>query len=237
MADIPRKTAQIFAVNQQGAPANQLAKFGSAAIGAQVFSSDLDIIQSAEYLAGWTAAVVNQSGGTTQPELEDRNAVDYTFSTQITYLMQKGIPEWDDDTDYYALKSWCTFGGVIYRAKADNTNQQPDTSPGQWDTLASLLIPITPAAYKAWIVFNGATMVTMQSFNVQSIVRNSAGNYTITLTTPTGNVALGLGGNCSGIVRPIAQDASHFTFDTAQLAGGVFSPFDYPYVSISIFGN
>lgn len=51
--------------------------------------------------------------------------------------------------------------------------------------------PVTPgrqqyhkSAVKAWVTFTGSTGVILDSYNVASVVRDSAGNYTITWTVP-----------------------------------------------------
>lgn len=41
-----------------------------------------------------------------------------------------------------------------------------------------------PSAAKAWVRFNGSTAAIAASYNVSGVVRNSAGRYTISFTTP-----------------------------------------------------
>jgi len=40
---------------------------------------------------------------------------------------------------------------------------------------------------KAWVMFTGSTAVVNGSFNVSSVTRNSAGNYTVNFTTAMAN--------------------------------------------------
>ena len=181
MAKIIRKTAQIFAINQAPAPGNQIAEFGTKAAGVPVFNSDPAAIQTAEWLSGWTAAVLAVAGGVNQPCLEDRNAVDYVLSYQIAYLLQSGIAEWDPATVYFNLNSFCVAAGVIYQSKLDNNiGNPPATSPGAWVTLAAALSGGLQATAKAWVYFDGQTGEVFQSFNVQGVAQLGTGNFLIT---------------------------------------------------------
>jgi len=51
---------------------------------------------------------------------------------------------------------------------------------------------------KAWVNFNGITTVTINnSFNVSSITRNAAGDYTINFTTAMPNIYYAVNANCA----------------------------------------
>lgn len=45
--------------------------------------------------------------------------------TNIAYMLQKGIPEWDATTEYIANKSYVQRNGVVYKATATSTNNDP----------------------------------------------------------------------------------------------------------------
>jgi len=94
MARIPRKAQKIFA-----ADAANNGVFGSAADNTKVLSDDLDVIQSkAAYELGWLEAVL---GIKKFPALEEFQALHYMTTTQISYLFQEGIPEYNAATTYY----------------------------------------------------------------------------------------------------------------------------------------
>ena len=119
--------------------AGEFGEFGSnAASPPGTTTKDLTDIQSlSQYLDGWYAATANAGE---PPRIQDRNALDLLFSSQLKYLFQNGIPEWLDDSDqlYYADVSFVTRSGSIYQAiKGDdgaNTNAEKDplTEPLWW---------------------------------------------------------------------------------------------------------
>lgn len=129
MASIPRKTQKIFGGSLV---ANlNVAKFGSLAIGSPAYSLDLAQIQTAEWLNGWGAAVV----GNNSPALQDFNAAFLVFAQQIAYVLQRGIPEWDVGTTYYA-NDFCRVGGVVYVSRTNtNIGNDPASSPTNWVSL------------------------------------------------------------------------------------------------------
>ena len=57
-----------------------------------------NIMAGASWIGGWLGAVL---GGSKFPVLEDMNSIDYVHSTQIAYILQQGIPEYDAITTYY----------------------------------------------------------------------------------------------------------------------------------------
>ena len=104
---------------------------------------------------------------------------------------------------------------------------------------------------KAWVIFSTDTgaAVIKDSYNIASVVRNSSGNSTVTLTTPfatgdyvvcTGVGGAGFGGGSpfpTGIQAPQAgttPTASSIIVQTIGSTGGVA---DAQYVSLVFFGN
>ena len=63
-----------------------------------------------------------------------QNRVDNT----ITYLLQKGIPEWDASQEYTANKSVVTYSGQLYMAITTNTNVLP-SEVDSWKRLTTTL--------------------------------------------------------------------------------------------------
>lgn len=43
----------------------------------------------------------------------------------------------------------------------------------------------------AWVIFNGINLTIIDSFNISSVTRNSAGDYTVTFATPMMNANYG----------------------------------------------
>ena len=129
MARIPRVTQAIFA----GSASNN-GVFGSAQDGTKILSNTLSVImEKAAWAQGWLSAVI---GGSKFPPLEEFQSVEYVHSTQIAYILQQGIPEYDNGTTYYldniviGAGSFQLFGSLtdsnvgnaLPTAPASNTN-------------------------------------------------------------------------------------------------------------------
>lgn len=93
---ITRKTQKIFASNAGG---SGVAEFGSTAAGSTVFTTDLAVIQSAEFEEGLAGGII--AGSKRLPVYEEINGVYYTTTKQLAYLFENGIPEWDAGTEYF----------------------------------------------------------------------------------------------------------------------------------------
>lgn len=100
MAGISRATAQLFGTTGL-TPASGFAGAANSDLSTEIGSSNtVANIQSGisgEWAAGWLAATL---GSSKFPAIEDLNAVDLVFSTQIAYLLERGIPEYDAGTTY-----------------------------------------------------------------------------------------------------------------------------------------
>ena len=130
MAKLQRRTQKVFASQ---ANADQIAVFGSMKTGTPDYSSDVEELQSAEYLQGWSDAIL----GDKAPYLEEMNGVQYGLSYQAAYMLQEGIPEYDADTNYSdttVLKAVDANNNIIlyHSLKADNLgNPLSDTTSWQ----------------------------------------------------------------------------------------------------------
>lgn len=93
MPIISRKTQKIFAQN-----ATNNGQFGSAQLGTKVLSSDLATLQSlTAFTSGWNSATMSAKK---LPTLEEMQALHYITTSQIAYLFQEGIAEYDSGTEY-----------------------------------------------------------------------------------------------------------------------------------------
>ena len=126
--NLPRVTAKIFAEN---AAEKDIAQYGSVISGSAVFTSDISQIQQLPaFTTGWRAAVISDRNYPTLPEM---NGLQKTFSQQIAYTLQKGMPEWDAGTTYYANTSFCQVNGVWYQSLTDNNiGNNPLTDETNW---------------------------------------------------------------------------------------------------------
>lgn len=126
MAKIERKTQKIFAGS--GAT-DDVAAFGSFVSGTPVYTDDVEALQTTAYTEGWSSAIAANEA----PFLEEMNGVQYGFSKQLAYLLETGVPEWDDGTTYYANTSFCQVNGAIYQSLTDdNIGNDPTTDTTNW---------------------------------------------------------------------------------------------------------
>jgi hypothetical protein len=94
MARIARKFQKIFASS-----ATNNGVFGSGADNTKVLSNDVETLQSkAAFLTGWLDAVI---GTKKFPPLEEFQSLNYINTSQLAYIFQEGVPEYNALTTYY----------------------------------------------------------------------------------------------------------------------------------------
>lgn len=94
MARLSRKTQKIFASNTTS---DQITAFGTAKTSQPVYTNDVSTIQTNTYTQGWTPSLMSDLA----PYLQDSNALWYVITSQMAYVYQEGIPEYDANTTYY----------------------------------------------------------------------------------------------------------------------------------------
>jgi len=130
MAKITRKLQKIFGADSG---AQGVTTYGSPASGTPVYSKDLDAIQTAAWDGGWASAALS---GTEIPTFQDFNAIHYATTSQLAYLNQMGVYEWNTAQDYYT-GSIVNVAGVLYSAVQDNTGENPTTDDGSnWEQIS-----------------------------------------------------------------------------------------------------
>lgn len=105
-------------------------------------SKDLTVIQSlSQFLSGWFSATASAAE---PPRIEDRNSLDLLWSSQLAYLFQNGLAEWEAGTKYYLDVSFVQASGSIYQAVLgddvtnDNTNKSPASNPLWWRLVSQI---------------------------------------------------------------------------------------------------
>ena len=134
MAKIQRVKQEIFA---QNAGSQQITSFGTAKTDTPVYTKNVAQIQNTNYLYGWSAGLLPDKA----PWQEDMNALFYAITTQLAYLFQEGMPEYDVNTTYSAgalVKSSNTQGQLtIYKSLVDENIGNPLTSESYWSIFQS----------------------------------------------------------------------------------------------------
>ena len=92
-------------------------------------SNTLDGNITSDFLRGWGIVGVNEN-----PTKQDFNGLAFTLGQLISYLHQRGIPEWNSSQEFYEGSVVTTLDG-IYRLKAGgNATVDPDTDAGvNWE--------------------------------------------------------------------------------------------------------
>jgi hypothetical protein len=127
MAKIVRKNQKVFAGSVP--VSNVVAQFGSFKNATPNYSSDLDTVQDLDaWGEGWASAVVNNYA----PPLQDFNAVFYTITKQLAYIMQNGLAYWNAATTYYIGSLVSDDVGGVYMSLVDDNLNQALTDGTKW---------------------------------------------------------------------------------------------------------
>ena len=130
---LARKYQKIFGKNAQ---ATDLSVVGSKSEDNPQYSVDVETLQS---LSNWESGMRSIVTSSSAPYLEDHNSLFYVITSQLAYLFQAGIAEWNSQTEYVANRSVVLRNGKIYVAVANNTNVEPEVT-ANWNTYWKSLI-------------------------------------------------------------------------------------------------
>lgn len=129
-----RVKQEIFA-GQAGS--RQITAFGTAKTETPIYTTDVGQIQNANFLQGWLSAILPDKS----PWEEDMNALFYAVTTQLAYLFQNGIPEYDAETEYTIgslVKSVDNQGKItIYKSLVDGNIGNALTESTYWGIYSS----------------------------------------------------------------------------------------------------
>lgn len=107
-------------------------QFGSLQTGTKVETPDISVLQAlAAYQEGWSDAVIS---GEELPSLEEFNGLHKIETEQLQYLLNKGIPEYSADAEYYIGDIQREVGGrKLYRSITDNNIGNALTDTLNWE--------------------------------------------------------------------------------------------------------
>lgn len=132
MGILSRVTQLIFG-SQAGA--QQIGQIGSKSAGIPAYTTDLAAIQSLNAFLQGLYAITQQ--GVNPPYIQDLNALYFLITSQLAYIFQAGVPEYDPETPYFNLISFVQVSGVLYQSisgtsAAPNVGNPPASSPAAW---------------------------------------------------------------------------------------------------------
>lgn len=130
-------------------------------------SSLATIMGTSQYAAGWLGATL---GASKFPAIEDMNAMDYLLSSQIAYILQQGVPEYDAGTTYWQKNIVCKPGTYqLYGSVTDSNTGNALTSTANWLFLGDL-----------------STLANPSHFYSGGVTAGSAAAQTLATLTPSG---------------------------------------------------
>lgn len=86
-------------------------------------AGDVVAPDSAKVRAGWAVEAVPRQWWNWFENRQDTN---------IAYMLQKGIPEWDQFTEYLTNKSYVQRNNIVYKCILTGTNKDPASNPTNW---------------------------------------------------------------------------------------------------------
>lgn len=118
MTKYTRLTGKVFGSSATATGDNpEIGQFGSALAGTYNGTTDVSTIQS---LPAWQKGFIGAVTPNTQfPPLPEVTGFGKVLSHQICYLLQQGVPEYDNGTTYYD-GNWCSYQKKLYFCKNDN---------------------------------------------------------------------------------------------------------------------
>lgn len=124
---LSRKYQKIFGKN---AVSTDLSIVGSKMAGNIQYDTDIETLQS---LSNWETGMRAIVSNSDAPYLQDHNSLFYVITTQLAYLFQAGIAEWNSQTEYVDNRSLVLKSGKIYLAIGNSTNVEPEVTIG-WES-------------------------------------------------------------------------------------------------------
>lgn len=145
MSRISRVTQKIFG---SSAGTDQISVFGSLAAGSPAYTTSAATAQSlSNFATGWFAAII----GNGSPAKQDMNSVFFILTTQLAYLLQSGVAEWDTGTTYYkgqiVSSGVSTSGILLYYSITDNNTNHALTDVTNWVPVISTSIQTQMVGY------------------------------------------------------------------------------------------
>jgi hypothetical protein len=112
-------------------------QFGSLQAGTMVENPNIATLQALPaYQEGWSDAVIS---GEELPSLEEFNGLHKIETEQLQYLLNKGIPEYSADAEYYIGDIQREVGGTkLYKSITDNNIGNALTDTLNWQELGDL---------------------------------------------------------------------------------------------------
>ena len=223
MSKITRVLQKIF-----GGNSSDIVQFGSRAANSTLYTQDVGLIQSlSAWTAGWRSALIAK-----EASLQDQDAVNFVTTSQLAYLFQEGMPEYDASTTYYTNSIVKKNGTTqLYVSLTDNNIGNPLADTANWAAGVdigvgiSTILPfpdysnginiVSGTVYQA--ATNGYIVMTASSSNSLAACSLAVG-LTSNPTVGISNIDIDTG-NYTGMTYPPVPIAQGFYYKWTSVAG------------------
>lgn len=188
MAQLTRVQQKIFGST---GTVTQFAQIGSLAAGAVLKTKDIATIQALGQYDSGLYAITNSASE--PPRIQDINSLYYLATTQLAYMFQTGIPEWETNTEYYQNVGYVQKAGVLYRSIRASVNQGIDPSSSlevNWSGLmigGNTLIGTTVNSGPRLVVSDGGVLPSIAAGTVGLFQSNSSAASNCLVSIISGN--------------------------------------------------
>lgn len=122
---------------------SEFGQIGSKAAASPTTTKNLETMQALSQYDLGLNAIVSDQGTSVLPYLEDINSLFFLTTSQLAYLMQSGVPEWNDETEYYLDVSIVLESGILWKdiygtGGTPNLNFQPSTNLDKWKPISTI---------------------------------------------------------------------------------------------------
>ncbi len=192
MAKIDRHTGNLIPFGRIATSADRKV------FGGTIESDTLDDNLTPELQEGWQATTTP----TLFPKLRDFNAAMFTAQQLIAYVIQRGIPEYHAQQEYF-IDSMCVSGGTIYISLTDNNTNNLLADPVHWldlleipDNSIELIKMAANSINTQQVIDNAITLAKMAHGNDNKLLGFSASGVPVEVD----NVAFGDSGQTLQVV-------------------------------------
>lgn len=208
---------------------SEFGQIGSKSAGSPATTKNLETMQALSQYDLGLNAIVSDQGTSVLPYLEDINSLFFLTTSQLAYLMQSGIPEWDDATEYYENISLVLRGGVLWvdtfgTPGTPNLNYDPPTNLDKWRPFSAAAMyadsgsvnsyTLTQVAGASSTVYYNGMKVTFKALNTNTgPVNVNVGLVGVVQITLPGNVALSENQIIAGLYSTIIYNSITGSFE------------------------
>lgn len=166
MARLVQKRTKIFAyVGATGV----LSEFGSYAESDPTYSDDIDNLQSRNAWGDGFSSAVNSNNC---PMIQDMNTLFYILTSQLVYLAQEGLPEWNSEKTYYIGSFIKEQDGRVFMSVVDDNLNNALTDTTKWKLVSENRVAIPTDSYAV-------------AYDVNKVFSNKSSAITITVPAPS----------------------------------------------------